>query len=222
MKYLKYFEDWNTDSYEIQKLIPELNIGDIITFKKDSENSKLYNIIKNYFNFSDKQDIMKTTMKFIQLNYPEVLNNYKQSLKKSFIPKPKLTIIDIPFDDTTLKVPSRIGHNYTPIKAFSIEKELNNLKNHRRFRVFYHKGLKCVSCPNIGKYIIRAKDKYDTIHVDLYTKDFKLMTIDHIKPKSKGGSDKLNNLNPMCVKCNLKKSDIYEEELNTKTNFSFY
>ena len=38
------------------------------------------------------------------------------------------------------------------------------------------------------------------------------MTIDHIKPKSKGGSYDIENLDPMCSYCNSKKSNKYEEE----------
>lgn len=35
----------------------------------------------------------------------------------------------------------------------------------------------------------------------------KLMTVDHIKPKSKGGSNKLYNLTASCNKCNQDKAD---------------
>jgi 5-methylcytosine-specific restriction endonuclease McrA len=33
------------------------------------------------------------------------------------------------------------------------------------------------------------------------------MTIDHILPRSKGGKDTLENLQPMCSSCNAKKAD---------------
>jgi len=40
------------------------------------------------------------------------------------------------------------------------------------------------------------------IHIDLYTADLTLMTVDHIIPKSFGGDMSLDNLRPMCRPCN--------------------
>ena len=38
------------------------------------------------------------------------------------------------------------------------------------------------------------------------------MTVDHIKPKSKGGNFSIKNLDPMCCFCNTAKGDKYVEE----------
>ena len=80
---------------------------------------------------------------------------------------------------------------------------------HKRLKVFHNKGLKCISCDRIGKYLIATKDRGGSIHIDVYTEKFKLMTVDHIKPKSKGGTYDIENLDPMCAKCNTKKADKY-------------
>lgn len=40
-----------------------------------------------------------------------------------------------------------------------------------------------------------------------------LMTKDHILPKSKGGRDHIDNLQTMCVNCNVSKSDTIPEDL---------
>lgn len=57
-------------------------------------------------------------------------------------------------------------------------------------------------------------------HFNLYSVfegKLRLMTKDHITPKSKGGRDHLNNLQTMCDQCNNKKGDtmpVFGEGLN--------
>ena len=109
-----------------------------------------------------------------------------------------------------IRIPERIGNNYIPLKIFPLS-FLKQLRSHRRMRIFYKKGLKCASCEKTAKYLIEAVDSGGRKHVDLYTEEFELMTIDHIKPKSKGGSDALDNLQPMCRHCNHLKKDLYDE-----------
>jgi 5-methylcytosine-specific restriction endonuclease McrA len=80
----------------------------------------------------------------------------------------------------------------------------------KRAKVFFKKGLICVSCGTRGEFFALEKDRGGGIHLDLYgyiDKDEVLMTIDHIIPKSKGGLNKLINFQPMCKLCNELKSD---------------
>lgn len=119
--------------------------------------------------------------------------------------------ISLKLNDEKIKVPSRIGHGYIPIEILPIDLLHTKYSKHRRLRVFHEKGLKCVNCEKVGYYLILGKDRGNHIHADIYTKDFQLMTIDHIKPRGKGGSDDIENLDPMCESCNSKKADKYED-----------
>lgn len=84
--------------------------------------------------------------------------------------------------------------------------DLHTFSSHRRLRVFYHKGTNCVTCGKIGTRLIQGQDR-GSVHWDVYTDDLYPLTVDHIIPKSLGGSDELDNLQPMCAGCNFKKGN---------------
>lgn len=108
-----------------------------------------------------------------------------------------------------MKIPEKIGHNFTFHEMFDLDLLQTKFANHRRLRVFHTHGTHCAmaGCQKEGVYLIKAKNTDGGFHVDLYTKDFELMTIDHIIPKSKGGTNTIENLQPMCHTCNTKKAD---------------
>lgn len=108
-----------------------------------------------------------------------------------------------------MQIPDKIGHNYTFMEMLSLELLDTKYKTHRRLRVFHHHGTKCShpTCQKEGTYLIKALNTSGGVHVDLYTDEFELMTIDHIVPKSKGGSNLIENLQPMCNTCNAQKAD---------------
>lgn len=84
--------------------------------------------------------------------------------------------------------------------------DLNTFSSHPRLRVFYHKGTTCVTCGKIGTRLIQGEGRGRN-HWDIYTDDLYPLTVDHIIPKSLGGSDDLDNLQPMCAGCNFKKGN---------------
>lgn len=93
-------------------------------------------------------------------------------------------------------------------------------RNHRRLSVFANKGVRCSvpGCRHEGAFLIEADQvsrktgKVEGIHLDVYTKDFVLMTVDHHLALSKGGNDHLDNKVPMCTKHNSKKSNMPPEK----------
>lgn len=108
-----------------------------------------------------------------------------------------LSIVDL---DLVL---SKIGTAHkTSINGFKVK------TNTTRLQLFKFKGIKCVSCTRVGAYFaIEICKGHVSPHLNLYSHDGTLMTMDHIVPKSKGGGDFLENLQTMCTKCNGKKAD---------------
>jgi hypothetical protein len=95
--------------------------------------------------------------------------------------------------------------------------EYNVKMNSKRYWVFKHKGVKCVNCDITGNFF-SLDEVYNygvaTYHFNLFAGDpnkpreeWIMITKDHILPASKGGNNSLNNLQPMCKKCNEIKAD---------------
>jgi len=88
-----------------------------------------------------------------------------------------------------------------------------------RYKVFALSGIKCIKCGLTGTFFAleRSVSQHtNKFHFNLYGKDKKgkeyMITIDHIVPKAKGGSEALSNKQPMCFKCNNKKGDSLESK----------
>jgi 5-methylcytosine-specific restriction endonuclease McrA len=80
-----------------------------------------------------------------------------------------------------------------------------------RYRVFVRDGKTCLCCGRRGVKMLLQKHRMDDPkpHFNLYAYDSEkgpiLMTKDHIVPKSRGGSNRLDNLQTMCAPCNESK-----------------
>ena len=85
-----------------------------------------------------------------------------------------------------------------------------------RYKVFFIKGYKCSKCGLEGKFFAleKSSENEKRYHLNLYGIDKDgnevLMTKDHIIPRSLGGKNTLDNYQPMCVNCNVKKGNYLE------------
>lgn len=87
--------------------------------------------------------------------------------------------------------------------------------DHERLTVFVNKGRECVRCGIEGRLLIETIGSDGDVHIDLYTDEFIMMTVDHIYPRGKARREgwlrsdieSLDNKQPMCWDCNALKAD---------------
>ena len=83
--------------------------------------------------------------------------------------------------------------------------------NTKNLQLFATKGTACAGCGVEAKFFAIETQFSDWPEkhycFNLYTEDNVLFTKDHIIPKAAGGSNSLNNLQPMCLTCNEEKAD---------------
>jgi len=78
-----------------------------------------------------------------------------------------------------------------------------------RFMVFRLKGTRCVTC-GLQATFFRKEKTIETTILNLYgvrNNRLILFTRDHIVPVSRGGTNELSNIQPMCCECNGRKGD---------------
>jgi 5-methylcytosine-specific restriction endonuclease McrA len=83
-----------------------------------------------------------------------------------------------------------------------------------RYQLYAEKGTTCVRCGIKGTHFALERGKGanpNRFHFNLYGRNKYghevMITKDHIKPRSKGGKNRLSNYQPMCYKCNQRKAD---------------
>ena len=87
----------------------------------------------------------------------------------------------------------------------------------QRYLLFKLKGVKCVTCGVVGTHFKLGRgSKKERYHLNLYTDNNLLMTKDHIKPKKFGGTNTMDNYQPMCTTCNCTKGSTYASPLILK------
>lgn len=135
----------------------------------------------------------------------------------------------------------KLPHGRELLEIIPLAELYTTYKDHDRLKVFARKGRECVACSREGTFIIRSfetprnkrsrkRKSVGSIHIDLYTDDFVLMTVDHIFPKyhakrlgwSKEMMESLSNKQTMCDPCNNRKGhkEIPLEELARRANES--
>lgn len=83
-----------------------------------------------------------------------------------------------------------------------------------RYELFASKGIACCECGIVGRFFAleRSRSKNpNKFHFNLYGYDEngreRMITKDHIIPRSRGGKNVLSNYQTMCVRCNQRKGN---------------
>lgn len=106
--------------------------------------------------------------------------------------------------------PKELSARSHPEALIEVAGDLINMTS-LKLQTFKSSGIRCHICACKGAYF--AKEKYADepyFHLNLYAlKDGRevLLTKDHRVPLAKGGRDKLNNFQTLCIECNRKKAD---------------
>lgn len=115
--------------------------------------------------------------------------------------------------------PRELSATSHPEALVDIAGDLINMTS-LKLQTFKGNGVRCRICGCKGSYF--AKEKYPEepyFHLNLYAlKEGRevLMTKDHITPIVKGGRDRLNNFQTLCVECNRKKGNATETAVKKK------
>ena len=103
-----------------------------------------------------------------------------------------------------IAIAQRFGYKIVEVLPLT---ELEKYKDHSRLRVFYNKGCDCINCGHKFTQLAWGVDRGGGRHLDVYDDDFYPLTVDHTIPKSLGGTNNLENLEPFCYDCNNKKGN---------------
>ena len=168
--------------------------------------------------------LLKKRMK-LKYKYPAKLTAHRAAqagtdVEHQKIAKAALRAVEQQIFDLKTKVKAFESHDIegAPTNVFiaskllaiiPIEELQTTYKDHERLTVFANKGVECIhpDCDRVGVKLVHTIDEGGREHIDLVTEDFKLMTVDHIKPKSKGGGEELENKQCLCYSHNIRKSN---------------
>lgn len=156
---------------------------------------------------------LKMLKRYLSKKYPRVIG-IKWSDKNSYglidYTFYYLKDYDSPLHPNHICITTYCKNNLVPTEAVRIVGDYKKLLEDKAIKKIKLKDPKVRKISNYYKskfrHIIFVRDNYRCVECGATNKDTQLH-IDHIIPRSKGGSNDLSNLQTLCKECNLAKSD---------------
>lgn len=102
---------------------------------------------------------------------------------------------------------NRVEAEFLDVTSRPVKLEITSLLTHRVLNLVNNH--KCVTCKReIAYYRVEDNTDGNGYHLNAYSHDHRMMTRDHIIPRSKGGIDDISNYQLMCSPCNKSKGSM--------------
>lgn len=110
-------------------------------------------------------------------------------------------------DHATRNGLNRVEVEFLNVNSKPVKLEITSLLTHRVLNLVNNH--KCVTCKReIAYYRIEDNTDGNGYHLNAYASDHRMMTRDHIIPRSAGGIDDISNYQLMCSPCNKSKGSM--------------
>lgn len=139
-----------------------------------------------------------------------IFNRLNEERKKMMLkkPEPKTHLHRERIDTFTIEQVQEWVNNPHYFKRGKSYVKINGIKiSLRRTSPMLSIGVVCKHCGKIGTKFCLEKTLSGSYHLDLFSDDDTMMTIDHIIPRSKGGENDVSNYQCLCYTCNYKKGN---------------
>lgn len=170
-----------------------------------------------------KKFTMHPAKRYFKTGLTVVVTNNDDSMTAIFPSVDGNELVSRPFRDRYVKwgkfsIPKVLSKTTSKTGEEEMEFDGHMVKmDSTRYLCFDHKGICCSSCGmKATHFTLERHVSHTRFHFNLYGLDENgkevMFTKDHIIPKSKGGSDHLENMQTMCEKCNFEKQNNFTDE----------
>jgi len=159
-----------------------------------------YEELKKYINIEEAKKLKLKQDKYMD-NQLKLYNDYKQKPDIDF-----KVVIYINYKSPKGKVQDKVYKKYNKEQFLKIMDEYKKLKNQDRLLEISSR-IERAKMSESMRYDILKRDNYKCQICGMTAKEGAKLQVDHIIPVSKGGKTEMSNLQTLCSRCNIGKSN---------------